>query len=116
MGSQVRPGRQGPADDSKGPQSMGRSGALLPSGGAGSVQGRTVGPRYHARGDRAARHQAAVLASLQDAFPPRDPPGRHHHFPSGQGNAEAHTVRLQHLAGEDPAIPAHHIAEEEEAE
>ena len=73
-------------------------------------------PRHHAWGDRAARHQAAVLASLQDAFPPRDPPGRHHHFPSGQGDAEAHALRLQHLEGEDPAIPAHHIAEEEEAE
>ena len=88
----------------------------LSSSGARSIQDRIVGPGYHARGDRAARHQAAVLEALQDAFPPRDPPCRHHHFQGSQRDAEAHALRLQHLASQDPAIPAHHIAEEAQAQ
>ena len=97
MGSQVRPGRQGPADDSKSPQSMGRSGALLPPGGTGSVQSRTVRTSTPCLGDRAARHQAAVFASLQDAFPPEIHPADTTISRVAREMQKAHALRLQHL-------------------
>ena len=48
---------------------MGSSWPLLPPGGARSIQDRALRSGHNAWGDRAQRHQAAVLEALQDEIP-----------------------------------------------
>ena len=104
------------ADDSSGAQSMGSRRAVLPPGRTRSLQDCTVRSGHDARGDRASRHQATVLEALQDEVSPRDPPSRYYDLEGGQGDAEADALRLQHLEGENAAVPAHHFSEETQAQ
>ena len=67
-------GRQSLADDGQGAHGLGSGRVVLPPGRARSLQDCPVRSGHDARGDRAARHQAAVLEALQDEVSSRDSP------------------------------------------
>ena len=76
-----------------------------------ALEDRPVRLGYHAWGDQAEGHQAAVLETLQDAVPSR----RYDHIQGGQGDPED-ALRVQHLASENSSISTHHLSEEKEVE